>query len=309
MPLLISNNPHLRAKPDTPYLMRQVIIALLPAAVASVIFFRHHALFLIANCVVSSVAAEALIVMVRKKSVRALRDGSAVVSGLLLAFILPPSTAWYAASLGAFFAIIVVKHLFGGLGANIFNPALAGRAFLMAAYPTILTRYSEPGNVDAVSRATPLALNKFSHVTTPLAHLFWGTVSGSLGETSAVCLLVGGIYLLSRGVIEWRIPASVLAAVAIVSALFYKINPAHGSMLFHLLSGGLLLGAFFMATDPVTTPVTSKGRIIFGASCGLLIMIIRYFGGMPEGVMYSILFMNACTPLLNRYTRPKRFGT
>jgi len=291
--------------------MSQVIIGLLPATAASVYFFGVKAIWLISNCVISAILTESIILKIRKKP-QSLGDYSAVLTGLLLALILPPSTKWYAASLGSMVAIGVGKQIFGGLGSNIFNPALVGRAFLMAAYPKMLTTFDAPRitntvstTVDAISSATPLALQKFSHTTTDIYELFIGRVAGSLGETSAICLLAGGAYILIRGIADWRIPLSLLATTAII-ALF---NPDKGSVLFHLFSGGLLIGALFMATDPVTTPVTTKGRYIFGIGCALLIMILRYFSGLPEGVMYSILFMNAFVPLINRYTIPRRYGT
>jgi len=283
--------------------MLQVIVALLPAIAASIYFFNQRAVWLILNCTLTALITERVVLKIRKKP-SGLSDLSAALSGLLLALILPPSTRWYAAMLGSIFAILVGKHIFGGLGSNIFNPALIGRAFLMAAYPKMLTTFIVPHSVDAITSATPLTLIKFSQVVTPVGDLFWGKVSGSLGETSALCLIIGGLYLLIRKIADWRIPLSLIATVVIIS--FF--TPAKGSVLFHLFSGGLLIGAFFMATDPVTTPVTRRGRYIFGLSCGLLIMIIRYFSGLPEGVMYSILFMNAFTPLINRYTKPKKFG-
>lgn len=308
MPLIISASPHLNSKVDTPFLMRQVIIALLPATIASVFFFKHHALFLIANCIISAVFTEAVILKIRNKPI-VVKDFSAIVTGLLLALILPPTTVWYAAWLGSIFSIFIGKHLFGGLGCNIFNPALLGRAFLMAAYPKMLTTFIEPFSVDIISSATPLALKKFSHITTPTLKLFLGNISGSLGETSAICLIIGGIYLLVRKIADWRIPLSLFLTVITVSVVTYIFKPEAGPVFFHLFSGGLLLGGFFMATDPVTTPVTKISRYIYGIGCGTLIMIIRYLGGLPEGVMYSILFMNACVPLLNKYTIPKRYGT
>ena len=228
---------------------------------------------------------------------------------MLLALILPPTTSWYAASLGSVFAIFIGKHIFGGLGANIFNPALIARAFLMATYPEMLTTFIKPKFVDAVSSATPLVLKKFSQTLTPSLDLFLGNVSGSLGETSAICIIIGGLYLLIRQIADWRIPLSLILTTVIISFIGFIIAPAKGGVLFHILSGGLLLGAFFMATDPVTTPTTKRGRYIFGIGCGVLILIIRYFSGLGEGVMYSILFMNALTPLINRYTKPRRFGT
>jgi len=307
MNLKVSCSPHLRSPVNTPWVMIQVIVALLPATCAAIILFKHRAALLIANCVITALITEEVIQKIRKKS-STITDYSAALTGLLLALILPPSTRWYAASLGSIFAIAVGKHLFGGLGANIFNPALVARAFLMAAYPKMLTTFIEPFGVDAVTKATPLALRKFSGLITPTKDLFFGTIPGSLGETSAICLIIGGAYLLWRKIADWRIPLAILATTIVVSASFHIINPLNGSILFHLFSGGLLLGAFFMATDPVTTPTTKMGRYIFGIGCGALIMVIRYFSGLPEGTMYSILFMNALTPLINNYTQPKRFG-
>lgn len=307
MALLISNSPHLKSKVNTPFLMKQVIIALIPAGIASIYLFGQQAIWLMANCIISALLTEIVILKIRKKPL-CINDFSAILTGLLLALTLPPSIKWYGASLGSIVAISIGKHIFGGLGANIFNPALVGRAFLMAAYPKMLTTFINPSSVDTISSATPLILRKFSQVITPASTLFFGKVSGSLGETSAICLIIGGLYLFIRKVIDWRIPLSLLLTTIITSAIFFLINPSWGSVWFHLFGGGLLLGTFFMATDPVTTPTTKKGRYIFGVSCGALIMIIRYFGGLPEGVMYSILFMNALTPLINRYTKPIRFG-
>lgn len=307
MQLIVNVPPHLNSKLDTPNIMRQVIIALVPTALASIFLFKFHALCLIANCILTSIATEIVALKIMKKPL-AINDYSAAVTGLLLAFILPPSIKWYAASIGTVFAIFVGKHLFGGLGCNIFNPALLGRAFLMAAYPKMLTTYIKPFTVDVISNATPLALNKFSHMTTPIGKLFVGNIPGSLGETSAICLIIGGIYLLIRKIADWRIPVSMIGTIILVSSITYIFKPETGSMPFHLFSGGLMLGAFFMATDPVTTPITKTGRYIFGVGAAMLIMVIRYFPGLPEGVMYSILFMNALVPLINKYTRPRRFA-
>jgi electron transport complex protein RnfD len=307
MNLNISSSPHTHCNITTKKIMLHVIIALVPAMIASIIFFRHKALFLLITCTITSIICEELITRVRKKP-STISDLSASVSGILLALILPPATTWYAAILASVFAIIIAKQLFGGLGANIFNPALMGRAFLMAAYPAMMTTYCLPYNVDAISGPTPLALNKFSHVVTSSWDLFIGNIPGSLGETSALCLIIGGAYLLLLRIADWRIPLSLIITSSIIAIAGHAINPNLGSMTFHLLSGGMLLGAFFMATDPATTPITKTGRYIFGIGCGIMIMILRYKSGLPEGVMYSILFMNCLTPLINRYTRPRRFG-
>jgi len=307
MSLIISDAPHLGSKMHTPYIMQQVILALLPASALSVYLFGLGAILLILNCVLTAIITEVVVLKIRKLPL-ALGDWSACLTGLLLALILPPSIKWYAATLGSVFAILVGKHIFGGLGSNIFNPALIGRAFLMAAYPKMLTTFIETKSVDTLTSATPLMLLKFSKETTPLKDLFLGNVSGSLGETSAILLIIGGAYLLIRKIADWRIPLSLIVTAAIISGIGFAFDPTKGSVLFHLFSGGLMIGAFFMATDPVTTPITKKGRYVFGIGCGLLTIVIRYFSGLPEGVMYSILFMNAFTPLINRYTKPEVFG-
>ncbi|MDD3296806.1 MAG: RnfABCDGE type electron transport complex subunit D [Candidatus Omnitrophica bacterium] len=307
MLLKVNSSPHLNQPLDTRGIMIRVAAALIPAVAASIYFFGLAAIRVIIICVSASILTEAVIMLLRKKKTT-LGDCSALVTGLLLALILPPQTTGYAAIIGSVFAIAIGKQIFGGLGSNIFNPALIARAFLMAAYPKMLTTFASPRSVDAVSSATPLALRKFSHNFTPLWDLFTGKVSGSLGETSAICLIIGGAYLLIKKIADWRLSLSMLSTVTLIAFIAVKINPINGSVLFHLFSGGLLLGAFFMATDPVTTPATKKGRYIFGTGCGILIMIIRYFSGLPEGVMYSILFMNALTPSINRYTHPRPFG-
>ncbi|MCQ9205123.1 MAG: RnfABCDGE type electron transport complex subunit D [Omnitrophica bacterium] len=307
MHLKITSSPHLSSKINTSYIMLQVMVGLLPATVWAVYLFGQRAIFLIVNCILSAVISEVLILWLRKKPI-VIGDCSAILSGLLLALILPPSTKWYAASLGSIFAILVGKHIFGGLGSNIFNPALIGRAFLMAAYPKMLTTFIAPNSINALTAATPLALRKFSQAITLNKDLFFGNVAGSLGETSSLLLIIGGLYILVVRIADWRIPLSLLLTTAVISIIGFRFNPLNGDIFFHLLSGGLLMGAFFMATDPVTTPITKKGRYIFGVGCGIFIMLIRYFSGLPEGVMYSILFMNAFTPLINRYSAPKPFG-
>lgn len=307
MKLEISSSPHLKVKANTALIMKDVIIGLLPALGASLYFFGLSALILIMICVVTAVVTEGLICKIRKQK-NSLFDYSAFLTGLLLALTLPPAVSWYAAVLGTIVAIVIGKHLFGGLGSNIFNPALLGRAFIGAAYPIMITTYIEPGRAQAITEATPLMLQKFNGQLTSLDKLFFGNIAGSMGETSAFLLLLGGIYLLIKRSADWRVPLSLLFAVLIVSTTGYFVNSDFGPPLFHLFAGGLFFGTFFMATDPVTTPVTKKGKFIFGAACGLLIMVLRYFSNLAEGVLYSILFMNAAVPLINRYTRPKPFG-
>ncbi|MCD5401796.1 RnfABCDGE type electron transport complex subunit D [candidate division NPL-UPA2 bacterium] len=305
---IITASPHIEDRMDVGSMMRGVVYGLIPAVAASVYFYRGKAISLIIVCILAALITEAIFQKVRRRKVTLL-DGSALVTGILLALVLPPNLPLGIAILGAVIAIALGKQIFGGLGYNIFNPALVGRAFLMAAFPVLFTTWTEPFSLDAVTGATPLALMKFQGETTPLLDLFLGRTSGSLGETSAVALLLGGIYLLWKRYIDWRIPLGYLVTVFILGGAAHLINAAKfPSPLFHLLAGGLLLGALFMATDPVTTPLTKKGRWIFGLGSGILLIIIRLWGGLPEGVTYSILLMNMTTPLINKYTRPKPFG-
>lgn len=313
MKLIISGSPHIKSKLDLKITMWQVVVALLPCIGASVYFFGFNAVRVILVSLVSCLASEYIFLKLRKGKAD-LSDGSCVVTAILFALILPPSLPSWIVCVGAFFAIVFGKQVFGGLGYNIFNPALIGRAFLMAAYPTYLTTWVYPlhyrGEIDAVSVATPLGLAKFSHIIVPVKELFLGNIPGSLGETSVIAILIGGIYLLVKKIIDWRIPFTILFTIVILSGLTWILNPdKYCSPLFHLFAGGLMLGVFFMATDPVTTPITKLGRIIFGIGVGVLVFVIRNWGGLPEGVMYSILVMNGFTPLINRITKPRRFGT
>jgi len=304
--LFLSTSPHIKDRLTVSRLMRDVIIALLPAVGFSIYFFRLRAVELILTCAFVSVVCEYGFLKLRRKKLP--KEPSALLTGILLAMVLPPDLPLWAAAMGAVFAIIFGKQIFGGLGYNIFNPALIGRAFLMATFPVLMTTWIKPFTLDAVTSATPLGLMKFQSQMTPLSDLFWGSVSGSLGETSAFALLVGAAYLFIRRCIDWRIPFFYLGTVVIFSGIAFLFNPNYGSPLFHLLAGGLILGAFFMATDPVTTPISKLGRIIFGVVAGVLVVVIRLWGGYPEGVMFSILFMNAVTPVLNRYIKPKVLG-
>lgn len=307
MKLIVETHPHIKAKYDRAWLMREVIVGLSPVILASLFFFRIRAFLLIGICVLSCVLTEEVFLYLRRKP-SAYKDGSAVVTGILLALTLPPKIPLWMGFLGGFVAIFIGKQLFGGLGQNIFNPALVGRAFLMASFPVALTTWHNPFTLEAVTEATPLALAKFSKIFVSWTDLFLGRVSGSLGETSALAILIGGGYLLVRRVADWRQPLGMFLGMGVLSGIFFLEDPLNGSILFHLFSGGAMLGMFFMVTDPVTTPVTKLGRFMFGLGVGMLVMIIRKWGGLPEGVMYSILFMNGLVPLINKWTKPKSFG-
>jgi len=308
MEFLLKSSPHLLRKDTVPQIMWTVVSALLPAVIFGVYNFGARALWLIVLSVGSAVLTELILNLVRRKPLT-ITDGSAVLTGLLLALTLPPGLPFSMAIYGAVFAIAIGKQVFGGLGYNIFNPALIGRAFLQASFPIAMTTWSIPRTLDAITTATPLGSFKFEKTLTPYYDLFMGTVGGCIGETSALMILIGGIFILVKKYADWRIPVGYLATVFVVGGLFWISNPTqYPDPVFHLFAGGLMLGAFFMATDMVTTPVTPKGAWIFGIGAGILLVIIRLFGGLPEGVMYSILLMNALTPLINRYTRPKIFG-
>ena len=325
--LIATSSPHIRAAETTRSIMLDVIIAMVPALVWAVITFGVEALLLTAVSVVGCVFWEWLYRKLMKKP-QSVGDLSAVVTGMLLAFVCPPSTPLWMILIGDFFSIVVVKQLFGGIGKNFVNPALAGRAFLLGSYAGVMTTWIDPAankaplmgsTADIVTSATPLAYMKgtgdavaasFAELTGKysVTDMFLGNIGGSLGEVSALALLIGGIYLIARKVITWHIPVAYLGTVAVLTFLFPRGNDPLTFMLYNLLGGGLMLGAFFMATDYVTSPVTSKGRIVFGIGCGLLTVFIRYFGGYPEGVCYSILIMNCTTWLIDKYMRPARFG-
>lgn len=304
----ISPPPHIFAKLTTPKIMYHVLLALVPTVLASAYFFRARAGLLIIVSVAACILTEAAFQKLRQKPVT-IGDGSAVLTGLLLALVLPPAVPLWVAGLGGVVAIILGKQIFGGLGHNIFNPALVGRAFLLIAFPKFMTTWTKPISLDAVTTATPLGLMKFDHIQTSITELFMGNVSGSLGETSALAIILGGLYLIIRKFMGWRVPVGFLGSAALLGFIFNRIDPVNfPSLTFHLFSGGLMLGAIFMATDPVTSPVTKLGRWFFGIGCGVIVVIIRLLGGMPEGVTFAILLMNAATPLVNMLTRPRRFG-
>jgi electron transport complex protein RnfD len=314
--LLLESSPHFRDQDSVPKIMYAVILSLLPAVLASIYFFRWRALLLYACCIIGGLATEALFLWIRKKPMNSLWDGSVIITGLLLAMTLPPSLSLDSAVIGAVVAVGLGKHVFGGLGHNIFNPALVGRAFLQTAFPVAMTTWTAPAalSVDAVTFATPLGHLKFDAALvegtlTPVKDLFWGNVGGSLGETSAIALLIGAAFLFYKKAIDWKIPAGIILSLTVFTGIFWLVNPdTFATPLFHLMAGGLILGAFFMATDMVTSPITPKGTWIFALGIGLLVGLIRLFGGLAEGVMFSILFMNMFVPLLNRFSRPRILG-
>ena len=299
--LTLSVSPHIHSGRTTRRIMLDVLIALLPAAVAGVVIFGLTSLIVIASCVVGCVGFEALFYAIRKKPIP-VGDLSAAVTGLLLALNLPANTPWWQCLIGALFAMVVVKGLFGGLGANPVNPAITARVFMLVAFTT-LAKPAFPTIVDTVSSATPLA----SETPTSLTDLLLGLHGGAIGETCAVALLLGGIYLLCRRVITWHIPVAFIGTVLIAS--FFMEGMDFTAALAAVLSGGLLIGAIFMATDYVTSPATPWGKIIFGLGAGLITFLIRYFGVYPEGVSFAILFMNIITPYISSWTKRKVFGT
>ena len=307
--LIASSNPHIRNNEDTRSIMLDVIIALCPALIMSVIRFGFRALISVLVSVVSAMFFEWLYRKLMHKT-QTIGDLSAAVTGVLLAFVCPVTLPYWMLIVGNFFAIFLVKQLYGGLGKNFLNPALAARAALVACYASAMTSWSK---VDAATGATPMALLKAGDMEAltaayPIKDMAIGFISGSAGEVSALMLLIGGVYLIVRKVISWQTPVAYIATVAVVTFLFPRGNDPMTFMLYNVLGGGLFLGAFFMATDYVTSPVTKKGQLIFGLGCGLITVFIRYFGSYPEGVCYSILIMNCCTWIIDKYTKPTRFG-
>ena len=317
--LLVSPSPHLHTKTSTKSLMRDVVIALLPAVVVSVLFYGWSELLVLGVSVASCVLLEYLITKYLLKGTCTIGDWSAVITGILLALNLPATTPWWVVFIGAVFAIGVAKMTFGGLGQNLFNPAIAGRVFLLISFPTYMTDWTKPagflGNsiVDAYSGATPLGLVGEGGVQAvenmDYMNMLFLNIGGSAGELSALALIAGFIYLLARKVIRPYITLSILATVAIFSGIFWAINPAeYTDPLFNLLTGGLLLGSIFMATDYVTSPMSNWGGVVFGVGIGVITMLIRYFGAYPEGVSFAILIMNSVVPLLNKWFHTKKYG-
>jgi electron transport complex protein RnfD len=325
-PLVIAASPHLKGRDSTPRIMWNVVGSLVPVIVTATWFFGPSALLVIGASVAGAFVTEHFIG--RRGT---LADGSAAITGILLGLTLPAGIPLWMPFLGGAFAIGIGKLLFGGLGFNIFNPALLGRAFLQAAFPVAITTWPAVNaaqkswwalrgdnlappfmagrDIDAVTAPTPLGLMKFEHEPTEVLPLLLGNTGGSLGETAAIVILLCGAYLAIRGYLNWRIPAAILGSVALFAAVLHQVDATRfASAPFMLFSGGLMLGAVFMATDMVTAPVTNTGRWIFGAGIGVVVMIIRVWGGLPEGVMFAILLMNALVPFINRVTQPRPFG-
>ena len=316
MHLSVTSSPHIRDSITTPRIMAHVLLALVPAAAAAVWQFGWRSTAVIAVGLLSAMAAEAAAELLLHGHLT-LSDGTAAVTGVLLALTLPPAVPYWLCALGAAFAVVCAKALFGGLGHNLFNPALSARAFLLLFFPRYMVSYTAPGTslplwgstADVATAATPL-----HHMVMPalppesLLDVFLGRIGGSLGEVSALAILLGGGYLLLRGIISWHIPAAYLATLSVGVMLLHLTDAPLTWALYNLCSGGVLLGAFFMATDYVTSPVTHRGRTIYGVGCGLLTLLFRRTGIYPGGVTYAILLMNACAGTLDRLTRPRRFG-
>ncbi len=317
---VLSSSPHIRKAISIRRIMGEVLLALLPATAFGLYLFGPHALWVLSLCVAGSVATE--VVCQRWAGTRVtISDGSAALTGLLLGMTLPPQAPWWICLIGAVVAIGLGKHVFGGLGYNPYNPALLGRVVLLISFPAQMTAYYSPGwwGVDAVTSATPLGLLQEARIRSmglgeatqlSMSDAFFGFMPGSIGETSTLALLAGGLFLLWRRHITWDIPVAMLGTVAAGSALFWWIDPSrYMPPQFHLMTGGLMLAAFFMATDMVTSPLTTRGKLIFGFGCGLLTVIIRLWGGYAEAVSFAILLMNSAVPIIDKYTPPRLYGT
>jgi electron transport complex protein RnfD len=328
--LIVSASPHIRDIDNIPRIMWAVVFSLVPAGIAGIFTFGYYCLYVIFLSCITAVVTEACVLSLRRLPVvNSIKDGSALVTGILLAYTLPPSAPWYIPVVGSFFAIAIVKHTFGGLGNNVWNPALAARAFLQVAYPVAINsdwrmvphgvgnlvyniaRTDPEGKlVDAVTRATPLAKEAGAE-TYHFIQLLVGNVPGCIGETSVIALLLGGVYLIYKRYINWYVPIYYIATVFVLVLILPArvVTPWANNPFYHIFAGGLFLGAFFMATDMVTSPLTKRGLIIFAVGAGVLTVLIRFYSGYPEGVCYSILLMNTATPLIDRFTKPKLYGT
>lgn len=316
---IIAPSPHLHGDFSTPRIMRDVVIALVPAFAFSVFMYGLNALWVTSLAVAACMLFEWLIDRFLLRKASSLGDWSAAVTGLLLAFNLPAHISPWLVILGALVAIGVGKMSFGGLGRNLFNPALVGRVFLLISFPVQMTLFPDTAGVDAITGATPLAFVKEALKTgTPMTEIMpnidlggmlFGFKDGSMGEIGALCLLVGGLYLLIRRVITWHIPVFVLGSMGIFAAILWLVNPGqYINPLFHIFAGGAVLGAIFMATDYVTSPMTKRGMAIYGIGIGVITILIRVWGAYPEGISFAILIMNATVPLINMYVKPSRFG-
>ena len=308
--LIVSGSPHIHKQESVSRIMWTVVISLVPAGIASVIIFGWGALWITLVAVAAAVLTELILGMLTKKKITIL-DGSAVITGILLAFNLPSGVPLWLPIVGAVFSIAIGKQIFGGLGQNIFNPALVGRVFLMASWPKYMTTFTQPFSYDAITSATPLAMLKEGKLLGHISYLdlFLGKHGGCIGEVCIAALLIGAAILLFKGYISWHIPGTYIFTTAVFTYIFGGTQLFGGDWLFSILSGGLILGAFFMATDYVATPLTAKGQLIFGIGCGLFTAVIRIWGGYPEGVSYAILMMNAATPFIDRYTKNRIYGT
>lgn len=309
--LHVSSSPHVRSKVNTSSIMLTVLIALLPSALFGVYNFGPHALMLILITVAVCVATEAIYEKIVHKKLT-IQDYSAAVTGLLLALNLPPNAPWWIAVIGGVFAILVVKQLFGGIGQNIMNPALGARCFLLISFTGRMTNFAVPsgawGNIaDTVSGATPLAALKAGE-SVNWVNLFFGNIQGTIGETSALAILIGAAILLAKGIIDFRIPLTYIGSFAIFVLLFGGHGFDLNYLLCHLFGGGLMLGAWFMATDYVTTPITKRGQLVYGVCLGIFTGLFRIFGGSAEGVSYAIIFCNLLVPIIERFTMPVAFG-
>lgn len=320
--LLVTASPHIKSQDSTPRIMWHVVGSLVPVILSAMFFFGISALLQVVTATIVAVLTER-----STGKGGAIADGSATITGILLGLSLPAGFPLWMTTLGAVFAIVFGKQIWGGLGQNVFNPALIGRAFLQAAFPVAITTWPTSGGAflslrgdlfaipfthsapSAITSATPLGLLKFEGKATALVDLVLGVTGGSVGETASLVILAGGLYLAWRGYLNWRIPVTILATVAIVTSILHVADPTKPTAGFMIFSGGLMLGAIYMATDMVTSPITNRGKYVFGICIGILVVLIRIWGGLPEGVMYAILFMNALTPFVNRATQPMVFGT